>query len=372
MSAKLFEPLTLRSLRLPNRVVIAPMCQYSAVDGCAQAWHYAHLGQMAMSGAGLLIVEATAVNPQGRITAGCLGLYDDATEAALEGVVRMVRSVAPIPLAIQISHSGRKGSSARPWEGGAQIRESDGGWRTVSSSALALKDGEDAPDALGHSEMAEIRARFVETAVRADRLGFDAVELHAAHGYLLHEFLSPVANHRADQYGGPLENRMRFPLDVIAAVRAAWPAHKALGVRLSATDWIEDSSWNVSEATEFAKRCQALGVDWVDVSSAGISPRQKIKTGPGYQVHFAESIKSQLKIPVMAVGMITTGHQAEDILTSGKADLIGVARSMLFDPRWVWRAAAELGESVVAPRQYWRCQPSQHPTLFGDARVAQR
>ncbi len=372
MTARLFQPLSLRSLRLPNRVVIAPMCQYSAVDGCAQAWHYAHLGQLAMSGAGLLILEATAVSPQARITAGCLGLYDDATEEALAGVVRMVRSVAPIPLAIQIGHAGRKASSARPWEGGALIEDADGGWRRVAPSALALKDGESAPDALGHDDLAEIRARFVETAVRADRLGFDALELHAAHGYLLHEFLSPVANQRSDQYGGPLENRMRFPLELLAAVRAAWPAHKPLGVRLSATDWIEASSWAIPESTEFARRCAALGADWIDVSSAGISPSQQIAIGPGYQVPFAKAIKPAINIPVMAVGMITSGTQAEAILADDSADLIGVARAMLYDPRWVWRAAAELGESVTAPRQYWRCQPREYPKLFGDARTAQR
>lgn len=372
MTARLFQPLNLRSLRLPNRVVIAPMCQYSAVDGCAQAWHYAHLGQLAMSGAGLLILEATAVSPEGRITAGCLGLYDDATEEALAGVVRMMRSVAAIPLAIQIGHAGRKGSSARPWEGGALIEEPDGGWRRLAPSALALKEGESAPDAMGHDDLEALRASFVATAIRADRLGFDAIELHAAHGYLLHQFLSPVANQRTDQYGGPLENRMRFPLELVAALRAAWPAHKPLGVRLSATDWIEGSGWGVPESTEFARRCAALGVDWIDVSSAGISPRQNIALGPGYQVPFAQAIKAQVPAPVMAVGMITTGHQAEDILSSGRADLIGVARAMLYDPRWVWRAAAELGESVTAPRQYWRSQPRELPTLFGDARTAQR
>lgn len=372
MTSRLFQSLNLRSLRLPNRVVIAPMCQYSAVDGCAQPWHYAHLGQLAMSGAGMLILEATAVSPEGRITAGCLGLYDEATEEALAGVVRMVRSVAPIPLAIQIGHAGRKASSARPWEGGALIERDDGGWRRFAPSALSLKDGESAPDALGHEDMARIREHFIATAARADRLGFDAIELHAAHGYLLHQFLSPIANQRTDQYGGPLDNRMRFPLELVAALRAVWPAHKPLGVRLSATDWIEGSGWGLPQSTEFARRCAALGVDWIDVSSAGISPRQQINLGPGYQVPFAKSIKGEIDIPVMAVGLITTGTQGEEILASGSADLIGVARGMLYDPRWVWRAAAELGEGIVAPRQYWRCQPREYPKLFGDARTAQR
>jgi NADPH2 dehydrogenase len=372
MTVRLFESLSLRSIRLPNRVVIAPMCQYSAIDGCAQAWHLAHLGQLALSGAGLLILEATAVEQRGRITPGCLGLYDDACEEALGGVIRMIRSVSPIPLAIQLGHAGRKGSSGRPWEGGALIPPLHGGWKPVAPSAVALKDGEAAPDEIGHHDLAQIRESFVAAAARADRLGFDAVEVHAAHGYLLHQFLSPVANHRNDEFGGPLDNRMRFPLEVIAAVRSAWPAHKALGVRLSATDWIEGSGWDVPDACEFARRCATLGVDWIDVSSAGISPRQKITLGPGYQVPFARAVREAVDIPVMAVGLITEPQQAEQVLTDGSADLIGIARGMLYDPRWVWHAAAALGAEVPAPRQYWLSQPREHPRLFGDVRTAQR
>lgn len=372
MTVKLFEPLFLRSVRLPNRVVIAPMCQYAAIDGCAQAWHLAHLGQLALSGAGLLILEATAVEPRGRITHGCLGLYDDACEEALEGVIRMIRSVSPIPLAIQLGHAGRKGSSGRPWEGGALIPPHQGGWKPVAPSSVPLKPDEAAPDELGRDELAQLRQSFMAAAARADRLGFDAVEVHAAHGYLLHQFLSPIANHRSDEYGGALENRMRFPLEVVAAVRSAWPAHKALGVRLSATDWIEGSGWHVPEATEFARRCQTLGADWIDVSSAGISPQQKITVGPGYQVPFAHAIREALDIPVMAVGLITEAQQAERILTEGSADLIGVARSMLYNPHWAWHAAAALGAQIEVPRQYWRSQPRDYPKLFGEARTAQR
>ena len=372
MTVKLFEPLALRSVQLPNRVVIAPMCQYAAIDGCAQAWHLAHLGQLALSGAGLLILEATAVEPRGRITHGCLGLYDDACEEALEGVIRMIRSVSPIPIAIQLGHAGRKGSSGRPWEGGALIAPHRGGWKPVAPSAVALKEDEAAPDELGHDDLAFLRESFMAAAARADRLGFDAVEVHAAHGYLLHQFLSPIANHRTDEFGGALENRMRFPLEVVAAVRSAWPAHKPLGVRLSATDWIEGSGWHVPESTEFARHCQTLGADWIDVSSAGISPQQKITIGPGYQVPFARAIREALDIPVMAVGLITEAQQAEQILAEGSADLIGVARGMLYNPRWAWHAAAALGAQIAVPRQYWRSQPRGYPTLFGDVRTAQR
>lgn len=372
MTVQLFEPLSLRSIRLPNRVVIAPMCQYSAIDGRAQAWHTAHLGQLALSGAGLLILEATAVEPRGRITPGCLGLYDDACESALEGVLKVIRSVAPIPLAIQLSHAGRKASSGRPWEGGALIPADQGGWKPIAPSSVPLKESEAAPDALSREDLDRLRDQFVAAASRADRLGFDAVEVHAAHGYLLHQFLSPVANQRADEFGGSLDNRMRFPLEVLAAVRSAWPAHKALGVRLSATDWIDTSSWQLTEAIEFARRCETLGVDWIDVSSAGISPQQKIVLGPGYQVPFAKAIREAVRIPVMTVGLITEPKQAEQILAEGNADMIGLARAMLYDPRWVWHAAAALGAQVPAPRQYWRSQPREHPTLFGDIRTAQR
>lgn len=372
MTARLFEPYHLRALTVPNRIVISPMCQYSASEGCAQAWHHAHLGQLAMSGAGMLMLEATAIEPAGRITHGCLGLYDDATEAALAGVVALLRSVAPIPLTLQINHAGRKGSSGRPWDGGAQLAPACGGWTPVAPSAIALHAHETPPRALEGAELAVLRERFVDTARRADRLGFDAIEVHAAHGYLLHQFLSPIANQRDDDYGGSLDKRLRFPLEVVAAMRAAWPAHKPLGVRLSATDWIAHSSWQLAEAIEFSQRCAALGVDWIDVSSGGISPAQQIVLGPGYQVPFARAIRAAVQVPVMTVGLITEGKQAEEILAAGDADLIAIARALLNDPRWVWRAAMALGASVEAPRQYWRCQPREYPTLFGETRFGQR
>jgi NADPH2 dehydrogenase len=370
MSA-LFSPLQLRSLALPNRIVVSPMCQYSAVDGIVQPWHAVHLGQLAVGGAGLLIVEATAVEPAGRITAGCVGLYDEATEAALRSLVAQLRSVSPMPLALQLGHAGRKASSGRPWEGGQLVPAAAGGWQPVAPSAIAQLEGEAAPAALDAAGLERLREGFVQAVRRADRIGFDALEMHAAHGYLLHEFLSPIANQRTDAWGGSLENRMRFPLEVFAAMRAAWPAHKPLGVRISATDWI-DGGWDVESSCALAKALERLGCDWIDVSSGGISPRQRITLGPGYQVPFAAAIRKVVKMPVMAVGLITEPRQAESILAEGQADLIAVARAFLNDPRWVWRAAAELGATVQAPRQYWRCQPADRKGLFGEIRFGAR
>ncbi|MCZ7559045.1 MAG: NADH:flavin oxidoreductase/NADH oxidase [Burkholderiaceae bacterium] len=370
--SRLFAPLQLRSLTLPNRIVVSPMCQYSAVEGRAQPWHTVHLGCMALSGAGLVLIEATGVEPAGRISPGCLGLYDDATEEALAGVLRTVRSVSGAAIGIQLGHAGRKASTGRPREGGgAQIPADAGGWTPVAPSAVPMNDADAPPHALGRDELQALKARFVDAVLRADRLGLDAIEVHAAHGYLLHQFLAPIANRREDEYGGSLENRMRWPLEVIAAMRAAWPAHKPLGVRLSATDWLTHlpaaERFDLPDAIEFSRRCAALGADWIDASSGGISPQQKVKVGPGYQVPFAEAIRGETKLPVIAVGLITEPQQAEDIVASGKADMVALARGILYDPHWPWHAAAALGASVEAPRQYWRSHPREHPQLFGPA-----
>ncbi len=373
---QLFTPFTLRSLVLPNRIVVSPMCQYSAVEGRAQPWHTIHLGQLALGGAGLLLVEATAIEPAGRITHGCLGLYDDATEEALAETLRSVRSVSPIAIGIQLGHAGRKASSARPWEGGQLLDLDAGGWRTVAPSAVPVAENEAAPHALARDELERVKARFVEAVRRADRLGFDAIEIHAAHGYLLHQFLSPLSNQREDEYGGSPENRMRWPLEVLAAMRAAWPVHKPIGIRLSATDWRDDlpaeQRFDVPDAIAFARACGQLGADWIDVSSGGISPLQKIRLAPGYQVPFAEAIRREVSVPVMAVGLIDDPHQAEEIVASGKADLVAMARAMLYDPRWPWHAAAALGASVDAPRQYWRSPPREQRALFGNTAYGQR
>lgn len=277
----LFSPFALRELRLANRIVVSPMCQYSAKDGAATAWHLMHLGNLALSGAGMLCIEATAVEPEGRITAGDLGLWDDATEAALAPVLTAIRQHSKIAVAMQIAHAGRKASSALPWHGGQLLPAAAGGWRPHAPSAVPQKEGEAPPQALDAAGMERIRAAFAATAARAARLGLDAIEIHAAHGYLLHEFLSPIANRRTDEYGGALDNRLRFPLEIFDLVRATFPADKPVGVRVSATDWL-DGGWDLDQTIAFAVQLKRRGVDWIDVSSGGISPLQRIALGPGY------------------------------------------------------------------------------------------
>ncbi|MHB8887105.1 MAG: NADH:flavin oxidoreductase/NADH oxidase [Methylovirgula sp.] len=364
MSA-LFSPLKLRGLTLPNRIVVSPMCQYSAEEGEASAWHMIHLGTLALSGAGMLCIEATAVEADGRITPGCLGLYNDATEAALRPVLAAIRKYSKIPVTMQLAHAGRKASSHRPWEGGQQIPLSQGGWLAHAPSALPHRDGETPPQALDTAGLARIRAAFVEAAQRAARLGLDGIELHCAHGYLMHEFLSPISNQRTDAYGGALENRMRFPLEIFDAVRAAFPAERPVGVRISGTDWV-DGGWDLQQTIAFAQELKTRGVDWIDVSSGGISPLQKIPVGPGYQVPLAQGVKEATGLATMSVGMITDAQQAEEIIASGKADLVALARGMLYDPHWPWHAAAQLGAHVEAPPQYWRSAPHGVKGLFGD------
>ncbi len=369
--SQLFSPLALGPLTLPNRIVIAPMCQYSAVEGNATDWHLIHLGQLALSGAGLLIVEATAVGAAGRITPGCLGLYDDANEAALARVLQAVRAQSAMPLAIQLGHAGRKASSHAPWDGGQLIPPDQGGWTPLAPSALPHAAGEAAPQALDAAGLQQVQDEFVAAARRAVRLGFQAIELHAAHGYLLHQFLSPIANQRQDGWGGSAEQRMRFPLAVFDAVRAAVPASVAVGVRLSATDWV-DGGWDLAQSVAFSQALKRRGADFVHVSSGGVSPRQQIPVGPGYQVHLAEAIKREAGLPTLAVGLITEPQQAEAIVAGGQADAVAVARAMLYNPRWPWHAAAALGAQVQAPRQYWRSQPQGMGKLFGDVRIGMR
>jgi 2,4-dienoyl-CoA reductase-like NADH-dependent reductase (Old Yellow Enzyme family) len=362
--SRLFEPLTLGSLRLENRIVIAPMCQYSATDGTPGDWHLVHLGQMAQSGAGLLIIEATAVSPAARISPQDLGLYSDANEAGIARVLGAVRAIAPIPIALQIAHAGRKASVHVPWEGGGQIApHQPGGWKTEAPSALAFTAGSDAPTALDAAGLVRVREAFVHATRRAARLGIDAIEIHAAHGYLLHQFLSPLSNQRSDEYGGSLENRMRFPLEAFEAVRAAFPSEKPVWVRISASDWV-DGGWELEQSVAFSKALAARGCAAIHVSSGGLSPAQSIPLVAGYQVPFARHIKSAVGLPTIAVGLITEAQQAEDILAGGDADAIALARAMLYDPRWPWHAAAQLGAQVRAPRQYLRSQPREFKNLF--------
>jgi 2,4-dienoyl-CoA reductase-like NADH-dependent reductase (Old Yellow Enzyme family) len=370
-SSRLFSPITLGPLALPNRIMVSPMCQYSAVDGNAVDWHLIHLGSLAISGAGLLCVEATAVRPEGRITPGCLGLYSDENQAALQRVVSALRSVSGIPLAIQLSHAGRKASSRAPWDGGALISQADGGWLPLAPSAIPQKPEEPAPRAMTQDDIRQVVASFAQAARRARQLGFDAIELHMAHGYLLHQFLSPLANRRDDAYGGTLENRMRLPLEVFEAVADAAGPDLPVGVRLSATDWVE-GGWDVAQTIAVSQRLEALGCAFLDISSGGVSYQQKIPLAPGYQVPLAAQVKREVGIPVVAVGLITQAAQAEEIVARGQADVVALARAFLHDPRWPWRAAAELGGTVVPPKQLWRSLPQAHAPIFGDLRIGQR
>ena len=366
----LFTPLSVGGLELRNRIVIAPMCQYSAEDGQATDWHLIHLGNLSHSGAALLTIEATAVTPEGRISPADLGLWSDETEEALTRVLNGVRRWSDMPIAIQLAHAGRKASTRVPWEGGAQIRPDEpSGWQTVAPSALPFEDGETPPEALDSQGLDRIRDAFVDAARRAARLGLDAVQIHAAHGYLLHEFLSPLSNRRDDDYGGSLENRMRFPLEVYDAVRAAFPAERPVSVRVSGTDWAE-GGWTIEETVEFAKVLEARGCAAIHVSSGGLTPAQKIPVGPSYQVPLARAVKQAVGIPVVAVGMITEFDQAEAIVGTGDADLVALARGILYDPRWAWHAAAHFGENVRAPVQYARSQPHRHKDLFDNSELA--
>ena len=363
----LFSPISVGGLELANRIVIAPMCQYSAQDGCMNEWHLIHLGQLSLSGAALLTVEATAVTDDGRITYADLGLYDDATEAAMKNTVSAIRRWSKMPIGIQLSHAGRKASTEVPWKGGHHLPPDNPlGWQTFAPSALPHAVGDTLPTALDKAGLQRIREAFVSAAVRATRVGLDLLQLHAAHGYLLHQFLSPISNRREDEYGGSLENRMRFPLEVFEAVRKVFPKEKPVSVRVSATDWVP-GGWDISQTTAFAKALDARGCSAINVSSGGNDPAQKIPVGPGYQVPFARAVKAAVKMPVVTVGLITGSEQAESIVLNGDADMIAIARTILYDPRWPWHAAAQLGASVRVPFQYLRSQPSQHPGLLEGA-----
>lgn len=363
MSA-LFTPVEIGGLNVANRIVIAPMCQYSADDGCMSDWHVIHLGQLALSGAALLTIEATSVTPEGRISYGDVGLWSDANEEAMARVLATVRRWSEMPIAIQLGHAGRKASTDKPWYGGAQIAPGDpNGWQTVAPSPLPFAKSENPPAELDRTGLDRIRQAFAEAAERAARLELAAIQLHGAHGYLLHQFLSPLSNKRTDEYGGSLENRMRFPLEVFDAVRAAFPSKRPVTMRVSGTDWV-DGGWDIEQTIEFAKRLEARGCAAIHVSSGGLDPRQQIPVGPSYQVPLAREIKRAVSMPVIAVGLITDFEQAEAIVGTGDADLVALARGILYDPRWPWHAAAALGGRVQAPPQYLRSQPRQHRDLF--------
>ncbi|MFT3966152.1 MAG: NADH:flavin oxidoreductase/NADH oxidase [Sphingobium sp.] len=362
--SKLFEPIAIGDVSLANRIVIAPMCQYSAEDGRMTDWHVQHLGTLAQSGAALLTIEATAVVPEGRISHADVGLWDDATEAAMARVVESVRRWSDMPVAVQLAHAGRKASTDLPWKGGRQIAPGDAqGWQTVAPSALAFEAGENPPVALDRAGLDRVRDAFADAARRAARIGIDAVQIHGAHGYLLHQFLSPLSNRREDEYGGSLENRLRFPLEVFDAVRAAFPVGKPVTFRVSGTDWVE-GGWDIEQTVALARALEPRGCSAIHVSSGGLDPRQRIPVGPSYQVPLARAVKQAISLPVVAVGLITDFEQAEAIVATGDADLIGLARTILYDPRWPWHAAAHLGAQVRAAPQYLRSQPARYRDLF--------
>lgn len=361
--SQLFTPYHLGDLTLSNRIVVAPMCQYSAEQGKATDWHLMHLGNLAMSGAGMLIIEATAVEPEGRITPGDLGLWCDATEAALQRVLDGVRRYSRMPIALQLAHAGRKASCAVPWDGGLQLKPAQGGWQTIAPSPRPFLDADNLPAALDQAGMQRVLQAFVVAAQRAQRLDIDAIELHAAHGYLLHEFLSPLSNTRTDEYGGSLENRMRFPLAIFDAIRAAIPDTLPLGIRISATDWVE-GGWDLTQSLELAQALATRNCAFIHVSAGGLSPLQQIPVAPNYQVPLAEAIRAATGLPTIAVGLITEAEDAEAIITQGKADMVALARGLLYNPRWPWHAAAKLGAQVDAPPQYWRSLPLGAKPLF--------
>src|SRR3954454_18428080 len=356
----LFEPLSLGGITLANRIAVSPMCQYSAESGAANDWHLQHLGSLSLSGTGLIIVEQTAVEPAGRITHGCLGLYSDANEAALARIVGFCRRAGSTALGIQLAHAGRKGSAKLPWEGGGPLPPEAGAWTNAAPSALPFDNHWPAPQALDDAGLARIRDAYAAAARRADRLGFDLVELLGAHGFLLHSFLSPITNRRTDSYGGSLANRMRYPLEVAAAIREVWPRQKALGMRITGTDWI-DGGITPDEAGIFAGKLSDIGFDYVCVSSGGISPAARPAIAPGYQVPLAAAVKKASGIAVQAVGMIVDPHQAEAIVADGHADYVALARGFLDDPRWAWHAAAALGADAFYPPQYRRACPEYWP-----------
>ena len=360
MTSQLFTPIALRGLTLANRIVISPMCQYSADDGSATDWHMQHLGMLSHAGAGLVVIEATGVEREGRITHGCLGLYSDANEAALARVLAAYRRYSKTPIGIQLAHAGRKASTSRPWEGGGALKANENPWPTVAPSAVAFDDGWHTPKALTIGEIDRIVEAFTTATRRALRLGLDEVELHCAHGYLIAEFLSPLANRREDDYGGSLANRMRLALRVAAAVRAVWPEDKPLGARISSTDWTE-GGFTPDDAVVLARELKAQGCDFVCCSSGGIAGKIRVPAGPNYQVPFAARVKRESGVPSRAVGMIVTPHQAEAIIANGEADMVAFARAVLDDPHWGWHAAEALGGTVDYPPQYERARATTWP-----------
>ena len=359
MTASLFSPITLGPMTFPNRIAVAPMCQYSADDGSATDWHLQHWMTLAMSGAGMVTIEATAVERRGRISHGCLGLYSDDNEAAAQRTLAAARKVAPkdTRFGIQLAHAGRKASTQYPWEGGGPLGKHEDPWETVGPSAVPYAPHWHVPTELDEAGIEEVTSAFVDAAHRALRAGFDFIELHFAHGYLVHSFLSPIANTRTDRWGGPLDNRMRLAVTISRAVRAAVPSSVPVGARLSVTDWSASGGFNPGEAVIVARALKDAGIAFICCSSGGVDHAAKVPTAPSYQVPFAERIRREAGIPTRAVGLIDDPYVAEDIVATGKADIVALARAMLADPRWPWRAATALGVPFHPIHQYARSMP---------------
>ena len=365
MSSQLFSPFRIRGDQLPNRVVCSPMCQYSALDGIASDWHLLHLGSIAISGVGLLIIEATGVEDIGRITPGCPGLYNDEQEKAFTKIIEVCKKFGGAKIGIQLAHAGRKASASLPWEGGQPLTLRDGSWDTIGPSAISFDHGWPEPRQMDRQDMERVRDAFVKAAQRSIRMGVDIIEIHMAHGYLFSQFLSPIANQRKDEYGGSIDNRMRFPLEVFSAVREVWPDDKGLGIRISATDW-EEPGWTLDDSVYFANVTKKLGCDFIVCSSGGnLSTRPPVANlGQGYQVPLAAKVKIETGITTMAVGMIRDPVYAESLVSSGKADLIAIARGLLYEPGWTHRAAEELGGKIFYPNQYKRAMPENWSRAF--------
>ena len=369
MQSALFSPIRLRGLTLPNRVVVSPMCQYNSENGSANDWHLMHLGQFSLGAGALVMTEATNVNLAGRITLKCAAMCSDENEAAMKRVVDFCKRYGVAKHGLQLGHAGRKASTQPPATGGRPLSAEEGAWQTLAPSALPYAPDWHTPRALSEPEIAGIKADFVSAVQRAARIGYDLVEMHAGHGYLLHQFLSPLSNERTDRYGGSLANRMRLVLETFEAMRRAWPAERPMGARVSASDWVE-GGWTPDDTVVLARELKQLGCDYLDVSSGALDPRQQLPLAPGYQVPFAEKVKRESGIATMTVGLITSARQAEDIIASGRADFVCLARGAMWDPRWAWHAAEELGaEAPYAPKTM-ACHPKLRPQVFEQRRAA--
>lgn len=367
MSTSLFSPIKLRDLELNNRIVVSPMCQYQAEDGNVNDWHLMHYGSLAMGAAGLVLTEMTDVSVEGRISAQCAGIYNDENEAAWKRVIDFCKKFGVAAMGVQLGHSGRKGSTLPPAKDGLPLTAEQGAWETVAPSALPFADGWHTPREATKADMEKIKADFAAAAERCDRIGFDLIELHAGHGYLLNQFLSPITNKRQDEYGGSLENRMRFVLEVFEAVRAKWPQDKPIGARISATDYVEGEGFTPDEAVVLAKTLKELGIDYVDISGGGLDPRQKPPFDVAYQAPMAEKVRSEAGITTMTVGLIEEAKVANELITSGKVDFIKIGRGALYNPRWAWHAAHELGVETQYPGKYFPAQPKFRPWIYGES-----